>query len=97
MVNYESFAVVEPDIEVIVRSGEHEIAVVGIFQNKSNVWDLVLGVDDTDRIAALVDVFTFVASALPTASFHKVRSAGDYGSGAGGENTVDEEIDDSAQ
>lgn len=66
---------VEPDIEVIVRSGEQEIAIIGIFQNKSNVWDILVGVDEVDRANQLSSLFEAILLALPLASFTSARTA----------------------
>jgi len=76
-VNNESVKAVEPDIEIVVRAGEHEIAVVGLFQNKSDTWDLLIGVDDGERLDQLLSLFTFVTTALPAATFGEVLVAGD--------------------
>lgn len=83
---HESFEIAEPDIEIIVRSGEHELAVMGLFQNKRGVWDMVLGIDDTSRIDQLITLMDFISASLPVASFRTVRSAGDF---YGDERSVD--------
>lgn len=75
--DFESVKAVEPDIEVVVRSGEQEIAVIGVFQNKSDVWDLVVGVDSSERREQLVTLFTAITSAIQVATFAPVHSAGD--------------------
>ena len=72
----ESYALVEPDVEIVVRSGEHELAVIGLFQNKSDVWDILVGVDDTGRLDQLITLFDFVRAALPAATFGEVRASG---------------------
>lgn len=72
----ESIKAVEPDIEVVVKSGQHEITVIGLFQNKSDVWDVVIGVDDVGRVDELRALFKTVDAALSSASFHAVRSTG---------------------
>jgi len=93
----ESFEIVEPDIEVIVRVGEYEIGVFGIFQNKSGVWDLVIGVDDTERIESLTTVLHFIASALPSASFRAIRTSGEFYDWGGEEKDTAAEVSRSAQ
>lgn len=81
-----SIKAVSPDIEVIVRIGELEIAVIGLFQNKRGVWDVIIGVDDVDRRESLATLFTTVATAIPSATFGYVRSTG----AAGDEGPTDE-------
>jgi len=75
-VDNESVKAVEPDVEIVVRAGEHEIAVIGLFQNKSDTWDLLIGVDDGERLDQLLSLFTFVVAALPAATFGEVRTTG---------------------
>lgn len=72
----ESIKAVEPDIEVVVRIGQYEIAVIGVFKNKPDVFDLVFGVDDSERVDQLQTLFSTLAAALPSASFSEVRTAG---------------------
>jgi hypothetical protein len=71
-----SIEAVSPDIECVVSVGELEIAVIGLFQNKRDVWDILVGVDDVDRVEQLVAVFTAILVALPAATFGEVRSTG---------------------
>lgn len=75
MIN-ESFKAAEPDVEIVVRSGEQEIAVLGFFQNKSGVWDVIVGVDDRDRRDQLLALFSLATSALQIASFDALRTSG---------------------
>lgn len=79
--NFESFTLVEPDIEIVVRVGKQELAVIGVFQNKSNVWDILVGVDDTERVSQLSTLFEAVYLALPLANFTEVHGAGDTDAG----------------
>lgn len=72
----ESLEAVEPDIEVIVRSGMQELAVIGVFQNKSDVWDMLIGVDDQERLDSLSTLFEVIVDALPIATFSKVHEPG---------------------
>lgn len=74
--DFEVVEAVEPDIEVVVRAGEQELAVIGLFQNKSDVWDLLIGVDDVERVEQIRSLFTAILAALPLASFSEVRTAG---------------------
>ena len=74
--DYESIKAVEPDIEVTVRVGELEIAVIGCFQNKRNVWDVVFGIDDVARVGSLVTLFTLLTDTLPLATFNQIRTSG---------------------
>lgn len=74
--NVESLEAVEPDIEIIVRIGKHEIVVIGIFQNKSDVWDVVVGIDDIGNLDGAISALSLAIAALPSATFGVVRSTG---------------------
>lgn len=74
-VQNEVLEAVEPDIEVTVTAGDQTIAVVGVFQNKSDVWDIIVGVDDRERRVQLEALFTTIASAMAIASFTEVHPA----------------------
>lgn len=75
----ESIKAVEPDIEIIVRSGEHENAVFGLFENKQDVWDVVVGVDDAENRQGIMDVLEVARRALEVAAFQPIRTAGNGG------------------
>jgi hypothetical protein len=58
---------IRPDIEVVVRTGNGELAVIGMFKADDSSWDVVVGlVDDQERdgvVAALELAVTAVSSA----------------------------------
>lgn len=72
----ESIKAVEPDIEIVIRVGEQEVAVFGLFENKRDVWDVVVGVEDPDQRAGLMDALEIARSALEVATFQPTPSTG---------------------
>lgn len=78
--DFESIEAVEPDIEIVVRCGEHETAVFGLFENKSDLWDVVVGIDDASNREAVMDALSIARGAMEVAHFYSLRTAGDLGS-----------------
>lgn len=74
--DFASIEAVEPDVEVSVTSGGETIAIFGVFQNKSDVWDVLVGVDDTERIDQLLTLLEALVSSLQVATFAPVSAAG---------------------
>jgi len=74
--DFESIKAVEPDIEIIVRVGDIETAVFGLFQNKLDVWDVVVGIDDAENRQGVMDVLAIARGAMADATFQEVRSTG---------------------
>jgi len=72
--NFESIEAVEPDIEVVVRVGAHEIAVCGLFANKPGLFDVVVGIDDASSRQAVMDIFSIARSAVEAAAFSTLRT-----------------------
>lgn len=69
--------VAEPDIEIVVRSGEREIAILGIFKADATTWDVVVGVDEADNREYIRDALQLGIDAISRAHFSAVRSLGD--------------------
>lgn len=78
----ESFEAAEPDFEITVRTGTYEIAVIGVFRVDNETYDMVIGVDDSQRRSELQTLFGLVISALPIAAFGEVRNAGNANVGS---------------
>jgi len=85
--DFESIKAVEPDIEIVVRVGEFETAVFGLFQNKLDVWDVVVGIDDAENRQGVMDALAIARGAMADANFQEVRTASGTGGGILGDQT----------
>jgi hypothetical protein len=65
---------VEPDFEVIVRTGEHEAAVIGCFRTGANEWDVVVGIQSTDTRDGIQSALQLAIDAISRTNFMEVRT-----------------------
>jgi len=68
--------VVEPDIEIIVRTGDREIAIIGIFEAGPGNWDVVVGIDEAELRGSVQSALQLSIDAVSRAHFGAVRTLG---------------------
>lgn len=68
--------VTEPDIEIVVKVGEREIAIFGIFSAGESEWDVVVGVDQADSRHAIQSALQLAIDAISSAHFSAIRTLG---------------------
>src|SRR5258707_441750 len=66
----------EPVIEVIVRSGNEELAVIAFFPDGAGGFDVVVGVGDPATRDSLKAAFIACADAMGKAAFRPTRAIG---------------------
>jgi len=64
----------EPGIEIVVRSGVAELAVIAFFEDGTGGWDVVVGVSDTSKRDALKAALVAAADAMGAAAFRPTRT-----------------------
>lgn len=74
---HESHEVAEPDIEIIVRTGERELAVIGIFEAGLNNWDVIIGIDASELRGSVQAALQLGIDAVSRADFSPLRTLGD--------------------
>lgn len=67
---------IQPDIEVVVRTGAGELAIIGLFVADPQSWDVVVGIVDSDERAGVEGALQIALSAVQGASFMEPRMVG---------------------
>jgi len=68
--------VAEPDIEIVIRVGEREIAIIGIFKGDATTWDVIVGIDEANARDSVHSALQLAIDAVSRAHFSPVRSLG---------------------
>lgn len=76
----ESAEVVEPDIEIVIRTGDREICLIGIFKVRDNEFDVIVGIDEADTRAGIQSALQLGIDAVSRAHFMATGSIGGEGS-----------------
>lgn len=71
----------EPAIEVIMRTGRTELAVVAFFEDGSGGYDVLVGVNDTAQRKSVQECFYQCARSVASSAFRPIHAAGAEGSG----------------
>ena len=69
-----------PAVEIIVRSGDAELAVIAFFADGNDGWDVLVGIADPTSRNNLKSTLRYAAEALDNSTFHKPgtkRTAGE--------------------
>ena len=74
------FAVEEPEIEVVVRVGETELAVCAFFSAGGEGWDVVVGIDSPQNRDSVASALDAAAEAVRAAAFRPLPSKSYEGS-----------------
>lgn len=69
-----------PDIEIVVRVGETELAVCSFFGADENGWDVLVGIDTPTNREPVALALSAAAEAVRSAAFHPLPTAGYEGS-----------------
>jgi len=70
----EVISAAEPDFEIVIRTGDEEFAVFGLFRESEFVWDIVCGVDHLERRADIALLLQLTSDAIQSAHFGAVRT-----------------------
>lgn len=73
MKKLESTSVLEPAIEVVIRTGAIEVAVIGIFPGENATWDVVVGISELGQREGVQGALELALNALSSATFGAVR------------------------
>jgi len=68
-VNREKVAYVVPSVEVVVRAGEQELAIIAFYPAKGGEWDVLVGLSYPDSRANIGTVLKWAAEASASAAF----------------------------
>jgi len=68
--------IADPDIEIVVRAGLREVAIIGIFAAGDTTWDVIVGIDEADTRASICSSLQLALDAVSRANFSPVRSVG---------------------
>jgi hypothetical protein len=66
------FKIEKPDIEIVVRVGETELAVLAFFSAGGEGWDVVVGIDSPANRDAIASAFDAAAEAVRGAAFRPI-------------------------
>lgn len=67
--NKKQFKIEKPEIEIVVRVEEQELAVVSFFSAGGEGWDVVVGIDNPTNRDAIVLALETCAEAVRSAAF----------------------------
>lgn len=70
---------VTPDVEVVVRSGQQELAAIAFYAAPSTEWDILVGLSHPSSRNNIASVLRYAADAIEAAAFPLGASAGDEG------------------
>jgi len=73
--------VLTPGIEIIVRTGDKEVAVIAFFRDGTRGYDVVCGIDDSRQRDSICAALQQAAEAMAEASFHVVDAEGTQDTG----------------
>ncbi len=65
----EKVAYLAPDVEIAVRTGEHELAAVAFYATHSGTWDVLVGVSSPSSRGHISTVLRWAADAVEEAAF----------------------------
>lgn len=71
--SHEIIEVAEPEYEIVVKRGDEEIAVIGIFDAGNGDFDVVVGVSDQSVTLAVESCLQLAGAAVQGATFEQVR------------------------
>lgn len=72
--NSKKSVVEEPGVEVVLRSGDTELAVLAFFSDGAGGWDVVVGVSDPAQRDNLKAALVAAAEAMGAAAFRPTRT-----------------------
>ncbi len=67
--NKKKLQIEQPEIEIVVRVGETELAVLAFFSAGGEGWDVVVGIDTPQNRDAIAAAFDAAAEAVRQAAF----------------------------
>ena len=69
----------QPSVEVIVRTGDEELAVIAFFSDGTGGYDVVVGVSDTKARDSLKAILHSAADSMGAAAFRPTRATANEG------------------
>jgi len=75
----ESLEIAEPDIEIVIRTGDREVCLIGIFKVGDNEFDVIVGIDEADTRTGIQSALQLGIDAVSRAHFMATGSIGSDG------------------